>query len=77
MPEPPSENLRGDQEDLAPASCGCTADPFAALPADQRPAPPAKRGGLRKATCPGCGLEFWTNRAIDACFSCETSGSVK
>lgn len=31
-------------------------------------------GGLRKVTCPGCGLVFWTNRNTDLCIECEKKG---
>jgi small redox-active disulfide protein 2 len=27
--------------------------------------------GLRKATCPVCGLAYWTNRDVDLCNACE------
>lgn len=56
------------------SGCDCPQDPFAALPPELRPqaAPPMR--GLRKATCPGCGLVYWTNRATDLCADCERRG---
>jgi len=35
---------------------------------------PQKKSSLRKTTCPGCGLEYWTNRSTDFCFDCEKKG---
>jgi hypothetical protein len=31
-----------------------------------------KRDWLRKATCPSCKKEYWTNRETDYCFNCES-----
>jgi hypothetical protein len=56
-----------------PAQCSCVKDAFAALPPDLRPRP-KKSGSLRKVTCPGCGLAFWTNRRTDLCMECEAQG---
>lgn len=33
-----------------------------------------KKSDLRKVTCPGCGLVYWTNRATDLCMDCEKAG---
>ena len=54
--------------------CTCNPDPFADLPPELRPAAGPRMGGLRQVTCPGCGLEYWTNRAGDLCIDCERSG---
>lgn len=54
--------------------CTCTQDPFAALPPELRPRPAPKKNGLRKVTCPGCGLVYWTNRKTDLCPTCEKKG---
>lgn len=54
--------------------CTCAQDPFAALPPELRPSPAPKKGGLRKVTCPGCGLVYWTNRKTDLCPDCEKKG---
>lgn len=54
--------------------CTCAQDPFAALPPELRPSPALKKGGLRKVTCPGCGLVYWTNRKTDLCLDCEKKG---
>lgn len=51
--------------------CTCVPNPFASLPPELRPRPAPKTGGLRQATCPGCGKEYLTNRSADRCFDCE------
>jgi hypothetical protein len=51
--------------------CTCIQDPFAALPPELRPSRQRKKSLLRKVTCPGCGLVYWTNRATDLCPECE------
>lgn len=55
-------------------TCTCVQDPFADLPPELRPKPVQKIGGLRKVTCPGCGLVYWTNRKTDLCIECEKKG---
>jgi small redox-active disulfide protein 2 len=52
------------------AGCACNRDPFADLPPEMRPNSNPMRG-LRKATCPACGLAYWTNRDVDLCNNCE------
>lgn len=54
--------------------CTCVQDPFAVLPAELRPRQISWKNGLRKVTCPGCGLEYWTNRNTDLCVDCEKKG---
>ncbi len=54
--------------------CTCVTDPFSGLPSELRPRPRNSMGSLRKATCPGCGLVFWTNRSTDLCIDCEKKG---
>lgn len=54
--------------------CTCVTDPYASLPAELRPRPKETMGGLRKVTCPGCGLVYWTNRNTDLCVDCEKKG---
>lgn len=56
--------------------CTWAQDPFAALPPELRPSPAPKKGGLRKVTCPGCGLVYWTNRKTDLCPDCEKKGML-
>ncbi len=51
--------------------CACNRDPFAGLPPEMRPQRQEAMSGLRKVTCPGCGLTFWTNRTTDVCIDCE------
>jgi hypothetical protein len=51
--------------------CTYIQDPFATLPPELRPAKQLKNSLLRKATCPGCGLVYRTNRATDLCVDCE------
>lgn len=58
-------------------SCSCVQDPFASLPPELRPTPEPKKGGLRQATCPACGMKFWTNRSTDYCLDCEKKGLGK
>ena len=53
--------------------CTCMSDPFASLPPDLRPSL-KKDDGLRKVTCPGCGLVYSTNRKTDVCMVCEKKG---
>lgn len=53
-----------------PVECICVKDPFAVLPPELRPQP-KKNSSLRKVTCPGCGLVYWTNRETDLCMECE------
>jgi hypothetical protein len=55
--------------------CSCVADPYADLPAELRPRPHPKIGGLRMTTCPNCGREFWSNRKTHICISCEPDRS--
>jgi small redox-active disulfide protein 2 len=50
--------------------CACNRDPFADLPPELRPSSNPMRG-LRKTTCPVCGLAYWTNRDTDMCNDCE------
>lgn len=57
-------------------SCSCVSDPFASLPPDLQPKPRPKKGGLRQATCPRCGFEFWTNRKTEVCLDCERGGKA-
>jgi hypothetical protein len=51
--------------------CTCAQDLFADVPPDPRPRPVLNMGGLRKVTCPGCQLVYWTNRKTDLCAECE------
>ena len=53
--------------------CSCVTDPFASLPPELRPRKNTM-GGLRKVTCPGCSLVYWTNRKTDLCTDCEKKG---
>lgn len=54
--------------------CTCGQDPFSSLPPELRPKRPNTLKGLRKVTCPGCGLTYWTNRSTDLCINCEKKG---
>jgi len=53
-----------------PAGCACNKDPFSGLPPEMRPHRDSM-SGLRKVTCPSCGLNYWTNRGTDVCSDCE------
>lgn len=54
--------------------CTCMDDGFESLPPELRPRA-QKRDGLRKVTCPDCGLVYSTNRGTDLCIECERRGS--
>ncbi len=51
--------------------CACNRDPFASLPPEMRPQRQEAMSGLRRVTCPACGLSYWTNRNTDVCIDCE------
>jgi hypothetical protein len=59
-----------------PADCTCVSNPYASLPPELRPHPKNSMGGLRRVTCPNCGLKYWTNRQSDLCVDCEKSGAT-
>ena len=61
-------------EETRPADCACVRDPFADLPPELRPRPKPRMGNLRQVTCPGCGLQYWTNRSTDLCMDCQKKG---
>lgn len=69
--DPAPEHKPSDDK---PAVCACVQDPFAALPPELRPKSKPTMGGLRKVTCPGCGVVYWTNRGTDLCMACEKKG---
>ncbi len=62
-----------DGQKSGPVQCTCVTNPFTALPPELRPRP-RKKSSLRKVTCPGCGLVYWTNRTTDLCMECEKEG---
>ncbi len=66
----PDEARPDAEADVRPGGCSCE-DPYASLPAELRPKPAAKNDGLRRVTCPKCGLVYWTNRTTDVCVQCE------
>lgn len=70
------EKIKRPLPDLSGSAggCDCSQDPFAALPPELRPKNPSPLRGLRKTTCPGCGLVYWTSRATDLCADCERRG---
>jgi hypothetical protein len=75
MDDPKNDSVpKHDASDDKPSVCACVRDPFAALPPELRPKSKPTMGGLRKVTCPGCGLAYWTNRATDLCVNCEKQG---
>jgi len=71
-PNPESKDVESSSHDEgnSPAQCGCLGDPFAGVPSEARPDRKPSAGGLRHATCPDCGLVYWTNRATDLCMEC-------
>ncbi len=67
-----AKSRKGDDR---PVQCTCITDPFLSLPPELRPRP-KKKSSLRKVTCPGCGLVYWTNRETDLCMECEKKGGA-
>lgn len=67
--ETADERAASAQTGATPKGC-CCGDPYASLPAELRPKPAVKNAGLRQATCPTCGLVYWTNRETDVCIRC-------
>jgi len=67
-------NIAPDSSDNGLCVCTCGQDPFASLPPELRPTTKPSMGSLRKVACPGCGLVYWTNRAVDLCVDCEKKG---
>ena len=61
-------------EETRPADCDCVRDPFADLPPELQPRPKPRMGNLRQVNCPGCGLNYWTNRSTDLCVECKKKG---
>ena len=61
-------------DETRPADCACVRVLFADLPPEMRPQTKPRMGNLRQVTCPGCGLQYWTNRSIDLCTDCEKKG---
>jgi hypothetical protein len=61
-------------QNTASKGCDCVQDPFASLPPELRPKNRTWKDGLRQVTCPGCGLEYWTNMEIDLCIDCRKKG---
>jgi len=57
-----------------PPLCSCIKDPFLDLPPELIPRGKKTMDGLRKTTCPGCSLVYWTNRKTDLCIDCEKKG---
>ena len=61
-----SKRSKSDQ-----AGCNWVTDPFTELPPEARPPAKGRMGKLRRVTCPGCGLDYWTNRPTDLCKDCQ------
>jgi len=57
-----------------PPQCTCVTNAFGDLPPELRPTAARRKSSLRKVTCPGCGLLYWTNRETDLCMDCEKKG---
>ncbi len=75
MSEPHKENHENQEPKPGTSPlCTCLQDPFMALPPELRPRQKSTMGNLRKVTCPGCGLTYWTNRKTDVCVNCEKKG---
>jgi hypothetical protein len=73
----PKTDKAKEMVDKLDPSCSCIQDPFSLLPPELRPKPQPKKGGLRQANCPVCGLKFWTNRETDFCIECGKKGLAK
>lgn len=71
---PKDEHENKEPKAGKPLLCTCVQDPFTALPPELRPRQKSTMGNLRKVTCPGCGLTYWTNRKTDVCVNCEKKG---
>jgi len=69
----PKEPPKAETENKAPA-CTCGQDPFASLPPALQPKNKSWKSGFRQVTCPGCGLEYWTNCKGDMCTACQKKG---
>ena len=54
--------------------CPVCHDPFSDLPPELRPPLGNDMGDLRRITCPGCGIVYWTNRKTNLCVECEKKG---
>ncbi len=55
-------------------ACNCVKDPYAELPPELRPKNRTLKSDFREVTCPGCGLEYWTNCEGDLCLDCKKKG---
>lgn len=69
-----TKKRKSDSPKLALPGCSCVTDPFAELPPEARPPAKPVMGKLRQVTCPGCGLDYWTNRSTNLCKDCEKKG---
>jgi hypothetical protein len=61
-------------KDAPSQPCSCVQNPFADLPPDLQPKKKSWKTGFREVTCPGCGLEYWTNMEGDLCMDCQKKG---
>lgn len=68
------QNTTKKQEDPQPSNCNCVKDPYADLPPVLRPKNTTWKTGFCQVTCPGCGLEYWTNTESDLCMDCRKKG---
>ena len=64
-------------KDQGGPKCSCFQDPFADLPPELRPHQRTWMDDLRQVTCPGCGLQYWTNHETDLCADCEKKAARK
>jgi hypothetical protein len=55
-------------------TCSCVKDPYAYLPPELQPKNRTWKSTFRQVTCPGCGLEYWTNCEGDVCTDCQKKG---
>lgn len=62
------------QAPAKPSMCTCVKDAYADLPPELKPHQKSWKDGLRKVTCPSCGVSYWTNRKTDLCIDCKKKG---
>lgn len=68
------KNPQNIKDNKQPQSGCCGGDPFTDLPPELRPKNKTWKSSFREVTCPGCGLEYWTNTEGDLCMDCKKKG---
>lgn len=65
------QNIPENQKDPQPSNCSCVKDPYADLPPELWPKNKTWKTGFREVTCPGSGLDYWTNLVGALCMDCK------